>query len=172
MKLIKPTIELEKKFEQMVHDFASVGENKFTEELSGAADFADYIVQKQNFEAAINLKPGYVPGSTYWLVNDDGDIVGVSSLRHYLTPDLENRGGHIGYHIAPTHRKNGYGTELLKLTLEKAKELGLKRVLITCDVDNVGSNKIILNNGGVQEDDRFDEKSGKQFNRYWIILDI
>ena len=39
----------------------------------------------------------------------------------------------------------------MKLILEKAKELGLDKVLLTCDVTNTASRKIIEGSGGVFE---------------------
>ena len=169
MNLVEPTIKLEWQFRQMAEDFAAADEGKFAEELAVTADFEDYLTQKSNCKAGINLKAGYVPFSTYWLVDDKDSIIGVSSLRHYLNGYLENHGGHIGYHISPAFRRKGFGTELLRLTLDKARELKIPRALVTCDVDNIGSNKVIQNNGGVFEDQRHDD-SGVAYNRYWIEL--
>ena len=98
-------------------------------------------------------------------------IVGQSSVRHKLTPALEQRGGNIGYYVKPSERRNGYGAHLLKLTLEKACALGLMRVLITCDADNVASAKIILRNGGKLKDELNREDSQTPTSRYWIDLE-
>lgn len=57
---------------------------------------------------------------------------------------------------------------LLKLSLVKTKELGLEQVLVTCKKDNIGSMKVIESNGGIYENDYYDEASGKTFKRYWI----
>ena len=43
-----------------------------------------------------------------------------------------------------------------------ARALGLERVLITCDADNVGSRRVIAANGGRLEDQR-----GQKL-RFWI----
>jgi len=97
--------------------------------------------------------------------------VGELHIRHWLTPSSQHEGGHIGYSIAPSMRRKGLGTLQMALGMEKAREiLETDRVLVTCDTDNVGSARVIENNGGVFEDHAVSERSGKQINRYWITL--
>lgn len=110
--------------------------------------------------------PSFVPQTDYWLIVD-GKYTGRSGLRHHLTTSLQRFGGHIGYEIRPSMRRKGYGTLQLKLVLPKAWELGLKRVLITCDDDNIGSAKIIENNGGIIID-KVDNGRDVLTRRYWI----
>ena len=52
--------------------------------------------------------------------------------------------------------------------LKRCRELGIKKVLITCDKDNIGSAKTIQKNGGILENEFLDEKSNKTKQRYWI----
>jgi len=118
----------------------------------------------------VGLPDGWVPGTTYWLIRDGKTIVAQSNLRHRLTPSLERVGGHIGYATRPSERRKGYGTLLCALTLQKARELGLKRVLITCDADNLASARIIEKNGGRLENQELSQATGKLKNRYWIEL--
>lgn len=75
-------------------------------------------------------------------------------------------GGHIGYGIRPSERRKGYATVLLNLALIKARELGIQRALVTCDRDNIGSAKTIMNNGGVLDSE--DEVDGTIIQRYWV----
>ena len=103
------------------------------------SDFALYIENLRNFSLGIGLKETFVPHSTYWLV-DDERIIGVSNLRHVLNQQLLIRGGHIGYGIRPSERKKGYATILLKFTLEKARQFGITKALLTCNKDNIGFN--------------------------------
>jgi predicted acetyltransferase len=79
-------------------------------------------------------------------------------------------GGHIGYEIRPVKRRQGYGTEILRLGLEKARELGLRKVLVTSDEDNIGSRKIIEHNGGIFENAIEIEGDPVQKLRYWIDI--
>ena len=116
----------------------------------------------------------------YWLV-DRGLYLGQSSIRPDLkTEYLITYGGHVGYSIRPGHRRRGYGRRILGLALERCRELGLERVLVTCDEDNVASRRIIEANGGRFESDmvmdhrtvRAEGRGGGQIRkrRYWIEL--
>jgi len=78
-------------------------------------------------------------------------VIGRVTLRHQLTEWLLKAGGHIGYDIRPSKRRIGYDSQILALVLPKARELGLTRVLVTCDETNIGSMKIIEANGGELE---------------------
>jgi predicted acetyltransferase len=96
-------------------------------------------------------------------------ILGSVNIRHCLNEDLLFRGGHIGYGIRPTQRKKGYATLMLGLALEKCREMGLKKVLVTCNQDNIGSAKTIRNNGGILENE-VTEENGTVIKRFWINL--
>jgi predicted acetyltransferase len=43
----------------------------------------------------------------FFLLRNHTTIIGRSALRHWLTPALENVGGHIGCRIRPTERREG-----------------------------------------------------------------
>ncbi|MFE9643831.1 GNAT family N-acetyltransferase [Streptomyces sp. NPDC006365] len=124
--------------------------------------FARYVAAVREEELEEGRRPdGFVPGSWYWYVDGEA-YLGRIQLRHRLTPHLRDYGGHIGYGVRPTARRNGYATAMLRDVLPYASALGLKRVLVTCDTTNVGSRKVIEANGGEFED----ERGGKL--RFWI----
>lgn len=131
------------------------------------------IVQRFKDNRDINkLPPSYVPSYDYFAVDDD-KFIGIIHIRVRLTENLLKYGGHIGYGINPIYWRQGYGTKILKLGLEKAKELiEENNVLITCDDDNIGSYKIIENNGGLLENKVINFDAGEKFltRRYWIKL--
>ena len=99
----------------------------------------------------------------------DSKIVGTINIRYKLNDYLLRIGGHIGYGIRPSERCKGYATKMLALALEKCRELGIDKALVTCDKDNLGSAKTIINNGGVLENE-YTESDGNIVQRYWIIL--
>jgi predicted acetyltransferase len=116
-----------------------------------------------------------------WLV-DGEEYLGQSSIRPELcTEYLITYGGHIGYSIRPSRRRCGYGRQLLAMTLEAARGMGLKRILVTCDSDNLSSRKVIESNGGIFEQamkmpprafhaEGRRPQAGIEKRRYWIEL--
>lgn len=98
----------------------------------------------------------------------DGRIVGMIDLRHRLNEFLAEYGGHIGYSTRPDERRKGYAKWMLAHVLDEARQLGLSRVLVTCDDDNEGSRRTIEANGGVFE--RTASLEGEILRRYWIEL--
>ena len=112
--------------------------------------------------------PEYSPSHTYFVVDEAGELLGAANLRHTLTEPLLHHGGHIGYGIRPSQRGNHYAPCMLALCLEKAKERGIDRVLVTCVEDNKASAATIEACGGVLENKV--EYEGELFRRYWIDL--
>ncbi|MFD3456361.1 GNAT family N-acetyltransferase [Streptomyces sp. NPDC058691] len=106
--------------------------------------------------------------ATHWWITEGENYLGAIDLRHYLNAFLLDVGGHIGYSIRPSARKRGLATWALGAVLPEARALGLDRVLVTCDDDNIGSARSIEHNGGVLEDVRTTSTGPKR--RYWITL--
>ncbi|ABW27121.1 GNAT family N-acetyltransferase [Acaryochloris marina] len=55
--------------------------------------FLAYLHQREQNALGIDLKPGFVPATTFWLINESNRVLGESRLRHCLTPSLEEVGG-------------------------------------------------------------------------------
>jgi predicted acetyltransferase len=165
--LIKPTPVLKEDFLSMILDYRSKSEFFVYHDLA-MMDFGLYLKEVKQAEHGENLRPGYVSQTTFWLVLDNQTIVGESRLRHTLSPTLEIEGGHIGYAIRPSQRLKGYGTQILKFTVLEAARLGLSKVLLTCDADNIGSQKIIRANGGIFDGENISANSRKWVQRYWV----
>ena len=134
-----------------------------------ADNFEEYCQKLISQETGDNLPTGYVNATNLWLIDKD-IYIGKISIRHTLTEHLLKIGGHIGYIIAPRYRGLGYGTKILELGLQEAAKLGLKKVLVTCNLTNIGSAKIIERNGGVLENEVFDEEASDWKKRYWIEI--
>jgi predicted acetyltransferase len=119
-------------------------------------------------ERGDNLPSNHVP-STFLFAFVGPRIVGRVSIRHSLNAVLERIGGHIGYVVVPEFRRRGSATAILALALRIAHDtLGIRRVLVTCDDDNVGSIKTIERNGGVLETVIAGRDLDKPKRRYWI----
>lgn len=132
-----------------------------------ARNFAEYVRQLDGWPQGENLPPGFVPGDFYVGVVA-GVVVGRLSLRHQLNDFLRHTGGHIGYGVRRSQRGRGYATEMLRRSLPRCAQLGIERALITCDVDNPASRKVIERCGGIFENVTSDPELAVQKRRYWI----
>lgn len=141
------------------------GENGFMNNAYGLSyeEFKSYLQENIHHSKGMNLPPGYVPQTTFWLYIDLKPV-GMGKLRHYLNDSLRTHGGHIGYCIKPSERGKGYGTVILRELLKEAKAKEIDNALITCNETNTASRRVIEGNNGVLEciDD------GKC--KYWIKL--
>ena len=166
--LVAPSAANKVSYRALVREFTDRGEPLVPFPLSFAND---------NFEAVrallagcaqgIGIPPGFVPHSTFWLVEGD-EVVGVSNLRHRLTDALRIEGGHIGYGIRPTARGRGLGREILRLTLAEARRRGIESVLLTCAKANAASAAVIAANGGRLAAEEFIASRGEVVQRWWI----
>jgi len=127
--------------------------------------WTEYLEILGNESMGTNLKEGRVP-ATFLIAENDGNLVGRTSIRHELNDFLFNFGGHIGYGIRPSYRRQGFATEILRQSLTYIHELGVTKVLITCKEDNFGSIKVIETQGGILENKV--EFEGTLMRRYWI----
>ena len=168
--LTKPSVNLKEEYLSFYKEWIESGETIVPWVIEkDPSNFEEMVQFLMDNEKGINLPDGWVPDSTYWLLNNEKRIIGAVNIRHQLTEVLFNSGGHIGYGIRPSERRKGYATKLLSLSLEKAKELGIKKVLVVCDKTNVGSLKVITNNNGIPDSD-FVEDDGNIVKRFWIEL--
>ena len=140
----------------------SAGLNRFS-------SIEDWLQELKKRSSKDTVPKGLVPSSTYLGIREkDNYIVGMIDIRHYLNEYLTQVGGHIGYGVRKSERNKGYAKQMLKLALEKSKELKIKRVLITCDEDNIASEKVILSANAKLEDIR--NVDGENKKRFWIDL--
>ncbi|MBD1371834.1 GNAT family N-acetyltransferase [Hazenella sp. IB182357] len=168
--LVKPTVSMKEAYVSFYEEWKQSGEEMIPSVIQKDPSAFEKMVQAlHDAEAGRNLAAGRVPASTYWLVTASAKVVGAVNIRHRLTPYLYHRGGHIGYGIRPTERGKGYAKRLLALSLEQAKLWGIKRVLVTCDEQNIPSRRTILANGGIP-DRNFIEENGNVVQRFWVDL--
>ena len=169
MKLIKPNAKYKQSYISLIEAFKDQNEDLIPFPLmEDYTDFQAMIERLNGYENGIGLRPDFVRHATYWLIDDMENVVAVSNLRLELTDALRYFGGHIGYGVKPSERRKGYATFMLKETLKRASSFGLKEVLLTINVNNIGSNKTVLNNAGVLDSTEFISQRKLQINRYWI----
>jgi predicted acetyltransferase len=130
--------------------------------------FSRYLEVLAEQERGVNLPPNYVP-STFLFAFVATRIVGRVSIRHSLNEFLWRVGGHIGYVVVPEFRQRGYATTILRMSVQIARDkLGISRILVTCDDDNIGSIRTIEKNGGILENVVSGTHLEKPKRRYWI----
>jgi predicted acetyltransferase len=112
---------------------------------------------------------GLVPDSTFFCLDEERDIfVGAVNIRHYLNDSLLLNGGHIGDGVRPSERRKGIATEMIRLALKECKKIGIDKVLMVCNKDNIGSAKSIKKNGGILENEVIVDGIVEQ--RFWITI--
>jgi len=135
----------------------------------GEISFNDWLQECDDHRAGMNLPVGYVPATQYIVTRkSDHKLIGMLQIRHSLTEFLERIGGHIGYSVAPDERRKGHATGMLMMGLDICRELGIKRVRVSCIKANIASAGVIKKCGGIYDGDA--EHEGMVFERYWIVL--
>jgi predicted acetyltransferase len=124
-----------------------------------ASDFDGFVTDRRG----VKTRWG-VPSTIFWYVAGS-EYIGTLVIRHRLTEELFDAGGHVGYHVVVPWQRQGHATRMLAEGLDQCRRLGLGRVLLTCSPENDASKRVILANGGVYEDRRRGD------DRYWINLD-
>lgn len=172
MKLIEPTAEYGRQIQAYRKAFLDCGDSMDgTDGLRHMEDPEAWAEHCRLSKDPEHVPEGRVPATQYLFVREEDDkIVGMLQIRHFLNDYLGKYGGHIGYSVAPSERRKGYASQMLRAALPKCKELGIDRVLITCIVENTGSRKTILANGGVYESTVYEPNEGVCLEKYWIDL--
>lgn len=169
IELVRPDVARHREWLDLIADYDRPGLDGgglADGEIAAMADpqtFADYVQGMLDHEVGGNVPEGRVASTSRWGVRD-GEIVGVVNLRHELTDFLLQQGGHIGYAVRVSARRQGIASELLRRMLAEAAALGINPVLVTCDEENEGSRRTIEGAGGVYDG----SYEGKR--RYWITL--
>jgi len=137
-------------------------------------EFEDYSQWLRLARCDFSVSPktrGWVDATTLLaLSEDDGRMVGVVNIRHELTEYQQKFGGHIGFSVRPSERRQGYATHLLLQALDYCRqELGMDEVMVNCYTENDASRRTIVKCGGILECERL-YKDGKPMQVYWIKL--
>ncbi len=167
LKLVKASNEYRNQIKNMLDEWNAFGE-KIIPYAIRRLDYNDFEYYCNNLEVK-DTSDGLVPDSTFFCLDEDRNIiVGAVNIRHYLNEALLLNGGHIGDGVRPSERRKGIATRMISLALDECSKLGIEKVLMVCDKENIGSAKSIINNGGVLENEVIVDGVVEQ--RYWIEL--
>ena len=172
-----PSLERKKEIIDYINEFV-----EYKSDINGTGSL-DKILEGYSFEQALERclnmenreyaeKNGRCQGKTFLLIRkNDNKIVGTINVRWNLTEEMKQFGGNIGYGIRPTERRRGYNKINLYLGLIEAKKIGLDKVMLDCDVENLGSSKTMEALGGKLERTEIDPYDGILTSVYWINVD-
>lgn len=172
-----PSLERKNEIIEYLDEFV-----KYGSDINGSGSL-DKIYDGYTFEEALDrcLKMedeeyaksvGRCQSRTFLLIREnDNKIVGTINVRWNLNEAMLRFGGHIGYGIRPTERRKGYNKINLYLGMLEAKKVGLEKVMLDCDVNNLGSDKTLKALGGKLERTEVDPSDGILTNVYWFDVD-
>lgn len=175
MKLVFPTIAYKEKAIEFIKEFHEYGS-----EVDGSGGLDRYVREGRTYESWLDkLLAGidvanvdlseWVPSLTYFYVREEDDkIVGMMNIRLAENDFIKAEAGHIGYCIRPTERRKHYATRMLAEGVRVCKILHIHDIVVSCDNDNVGSAKTIMNNGGVLDAEFYSERFNSTIQRYII----
>ena len=168
LKLVKLQYKYKKQLFDMMNEWIKFNDNDHSPHAIFKNDYHNFDYYLKNLDPKI-VEEGKVKQSTFFALDITRNIfVGACNIRHNLNESLLLNGGHIGDGIRPSERRKGFATALIHLSLQKCKELGINKVLIVCNKDNIGSKKSIIYNNGILENEV--EVDNKIWQRYWIDL--
>ena len=170
--LIRPMGEYASQIAEYRQEFLDAGDSMDgCGPLRRIEDPEEYIKTCAEYEDKQTVPSHLVPATQLFLIRkSDNKLVGMLQIRHCFNDYLEKYAGHIGYSVRPSERHKGYAKEMLKMALPFCREIGLDKVLITCAVGNIGSEKTILANGGVYESTIHEPNENEDMKRFWITI--
>ena len=175
--LERPSFERKDEIIEYINEFV-----EYNSEINGTGGL-DKIIEGYTFEQALARclsmedenyakKINRCQSKTFLLIREnDNRIVGTINVRWNLTEAMKRFGGNIGYGIRPTERRKGYNKINLYLGMQEAQKLGLDRVMLDCDVNNLGSDRTLKALGGVLERTEVDPEDNILTNVYWFDVD-
>lgn len=171
IKLVKPSLTLKIPFQKLVWDYIEHKDVYFMNKYKPALnDFEAYIDMLAKAAAGEVVESGWVPYTTYWLIetpsdaNGSEEVLGNLRVRHKRV----DQAGHVGYDIRPSHRGRGLGKKILELGLEEIKSFDFSDVYLTVDQENKSSIRIIETSGGVYQRTFYDDETGETRLEYLI----
>lgn len=168
LRLVRPDGRFEASYRAYIEELGDEERYPFPMDFD-PGDFYAMLRRIERFEQGVDLPEGFVPSSTFWLVDGD-ELLGVSNLRHRLNDGLRAYGGHIGLGIRPSRRGQGLGIELLARTIEQARARGIGDVHIHCHADNDASARMIRRVGGREQPEQDSSDGERALVRFIVAV--
>lgn len=174
MKFVFPNIDYEHKAIEYIQEFydnsSAINGTGGLDRYLEKATYKDWLLKVEADRDIANIPIDRVPAYTYFYVRkDDSKIIGMINIRLALNDFLRKEGGHIGYCIRPTERRKGYGTRMLSEAMKFIGPIGLSRIILTCDKENLASAGVIKKCGGILDDEFYSDVFNAVVQRYQII---
>lgn len=172
-----PSLERKNEIIEYLDEFVEYGSNingsGSLDKIYDGYTFAEALERCLNMEnEEYSKKFERCPSRTFLLIREsDNKIVGSINIRWNLNEKMLQFGGHIGYGIRPTERRKGYNKINLYLGILEARRLGLEKVMLDCDVNNLGSDRTLKALGGKLERTEVDPSDGVLTNVYWFDVE-
>lgn len=167
MRFELPQLQYETMFDAYKKEFYQNGEF-FIHGDGGCHQYSNYrqwLAYCNDMHLGVNIPKGLVPATTYFVI-EENKIVGVLNIRHRLNDALLQSGGHIGYSVAVSKRRQGIATKMLQFALKQCRTFNIDQVLVTCNKENIASKRTIERCGGILENEiTIDDKT---ILRFWI----
>ncbi len=124
----------------------------YNSDINGSG-FLDKILEGYSFEECLDKclnmqyqeyakKLNRLQSKTFLLIRkNDNKLIGMLNIRWNIPPNIQEFVGNIGYGIRPTERKKGYNKINLYLGLIEIQKLGLKKIYLDCEDNNIASYK-------------------------------
>lgn len=168
-KYVIPTLVYKEKSIEYIKEF-----NKYESKINGVGGLDRYLDDYEGWLEYVKkgrdcpVTDERVPGQVFFLVDENNEIIGMSSIRYKLNDKLKKKGGHIGYSIRPTKRSNGYNKINLYLALKECDKHNIDVVFLDADLDNPASWKTIEALGGVRVKEWYSEEDKETIVDYNI----
>lgn len=166
--LVSPSEEYKDKILEFKEEFFESGDTLYgTENLQSTNNIEEWLIKVHNNQREETVEPGKAPSYEFMAIREcDGKLIGMINVRYNLKKEMYLYYGNIGYCVRKSERKKGYAAEMLRLALLEARKIGLDKVLLTVDSDNLASIATMKKNGAILENEvPYNEKIT---HRYWI----